>query len=92
LDSLRTGEDALCIDCRGSGRNGGYGRCDRCQGKGAVCPACAGLRFVRLHHKGAQSWDCEVTRCSVCMEGNNVNEMREVRAIRAYIARSDVAE
>ena len=31
----------------------------------------------------------EVTRCPVCTEGNNVNEMAEVKAIRAYIALAD---
>lgn len=77
------------MDCRGSGKHGGYGVCERCNGKGCVCPACGGMRFVRMRQRGQSAWEAEVTRCQVCCEGNNVNEMSEARAIRAYIARAD---
>ena len=89
-DTLRTGDDALCISCGGSGRNGGYGVCERCNGKGAVCPACQGMRFLRQRRTHAQPWETEVVRCPVCCEGERVNEVGEIQAIRAYIARSDV--
>lgn len=45
--------------------------------------------MVRLRQKGREPWSAEVTRCPVCCEGNNVNEVSEVKAIRAYIARAD---
>ena len=47
------------------------------------------MRFVRMRTRGHQPWETEVIRCPVCMEGNNVNEIAEVRAIRAYIALAD---
>ena len=89
--SLRVGDAAICMDCRGSGRSG-YGMCERCNGKGAVCPKCAGMRFVRLRVKGQEAWRSDVVRCPTCTEGNNVNEMAEVKAIRAYIALAESIE
>jgi len=77
------------MDCAGTGLNGGYGHCARCNGKGCVCPSCCGMRFVKLRRRGMAAWESEVVRCPVCTEGNNVNEMSEIRAIRAYIARAD---
>jgi hypothetical protein len=50
------------------------------------------MRFVRLRQKGREPWSSEVTRCPVCTEGNNVNEMAEIRAIHAYIALAAAAE
>ena len=74
------------MDCRGRGTSA-YGRCDRCNGKGCVCPKCGGMRFVRLRRAGQlQPWESEVVRCPVCLEGNQVNELAEVKAIEAYIA------
>lgn len=90
-ETLRVGDGAICMDCRGAGRSG-YGPCDRCNGKGCVCPKCGGMRFVRLRQKGHEPWATEVTRCPTCMEGNQVNEVAEVRAIRAYIALADAAD
>ena len=84
-DTLRVGDAAICMDCRGAGKSG-YGPCDRCNGKGCVCPKCGGMRFVKLRQKGHEPWTTEVVRCPTCCEGNNVNEVAEVKAIRAYIA------
>ena len=86
-ESRRVGDAAICIDCAGTGRH--FGPCDRCNGKGVTCPKCRGMRFVRMRTRGHQQWETEVIRCPVCMEGNNVNEIAEVRAIRAYIALAD---
>ena len=50
------------------------------------------MRFVRMRTRGHQPWETEVIRCPTCMEGNNVNEIAEVRAIRAYIALADAVQ
>ena len=86
--TLATGTKALCESCKGRGRSGGR-ECAMCSGKGAVCPACCGMRFIRLRKRYHAEWEADVERCQVCCEGNNVNESLEVRAIREYIARSD---
>lgn len=93
--TLATGDKAICLDCRGTGD---HGRCRACNGKGAVCPSCHGMRFFHLRKRTdpgytAGIWDGnaqqDLVRCMTCCEGNQVNEDLEVRAIRAYIARSD---
>lgn len=89
--TLAVGDDAICMDCRGSGKSRA-GHCARCNGKGCVCPKCAGMRFVRLRRKGDQPWESEVVRCPVCLEGNQVNELAEVKAIHAYIALGDAQQ
>ena len=89
-ESRRVGDAAICIDCAGTGRH--YGPCDRGNGKGVTCPKCRGMRFVRMRTRGHQPWETEVIRCPTCMEGNNVNEIAEVRAIRAYIALADAVQ
>jgi hypothetical protein len=86
--TLETGDAAICAGCVGRGVSGGRD-CALCNGKGAVCPACRGMRFLRLRRKYHQPWESDLARCSVCCEGNNVNEALEMQAIRAYIARSD---
>lgn len=86
--TLATGDAAICTSCAGRGRSGGRD-CSMCNGKGAVCPACRGMRFLRLRKKYHQPWESDLTRCAVCCEGNNVNEALEMQAIRAYVARSD---
>ncbi len=86
--TLATGDDALCFDCAGRGRNLGR-TCPMCNGKGAVCPACHGMRFLHMRRRHHQPWEADIERCQVCCEGNNVNEALELRAIRDYIARSD---
>jgi hypothetical protein len=50
------------------------------------------MRFVRIRQRGHEPWSGEVARCPVCCEGNNVNELSEIKAIHAYIARSDGQE
>ena len=86
--TLATGDAAICMSCVGRGMSGGS-RCQMCNGKGATCPACSGMRFLRLRRKYHQPWESDVGRCATCCEGNNVNEHLEIRAIRAYVARSD---
>lgn len=88
--TLAVGEDAICMDCRGSGKST-RGRCARCNGKGCVCPKCGGMRFVRLRRAGDDPWVSDLARCVVCCEGNNVNEMAEIKAVQAYIALADRA-
>jgi len=56
-------------------------RCKRCVGKGAVCPHCGGMRFVRQ----ADLVGNVIERCPSCCEGNNVSEPLEMRAIQRYI-------
>lgn len=82
------GDKALCDDCWGRGRTAA-GVCVRCNGKGCVCPHCRGLRFVRQRQRQYAAWQADVIRCPVCCEGNNVNEMAEIRAIQRYIALAD---
>ena len=81
--TLTSGDRAICMDCRGTGH-----RCAVCGGKGAVCPACRGMRFRRT----AQTVGNEVERCTVCCEGNQVNDVLEMQAIRRYIARTQSAQ
>ena len=63
-------------------------RCKSCAGSGLVCPACRGMRFVRV-----APWDIrrggvvEIERCTQCCEGNNVNPATERRAITRYMTR-----
>ena len=90
--TLITGDRAICRECMGRGRKGGregwpFAKCAACQGKGVVCPACRGMRFVRQPQPGAQAeWQTEVTRCARCCEGNQVNDVIEMREIQRYIA------
>jgi hypothetical protein len=77
------------MDCRGSGRYKGV--CARCNGKGAVCPSCNGIRFVK-QRPPYEEYSAEVIRCPVCCEGNQVNDVSEVKAIRRYIALSAATE
>lgn len=58
--------------------------CEQCNGKGAVCPGCRGMRFIRVPHAVGNN----VERCTRCCEGNQVNDVLEMRTILAYIARS----
>lgn len=89
--TLVTGDRAICSDCNGRGRKGGregwpFAQCAACRGKGAVCPACRGMRFVREPIPGAQSdWQTHVVRCNRCCEGNQINDVIEMREIRRYI-------
>ena len=76
------------MDCLGVGHTS-FGPCSRCNGKGATCPKCRGMRFVRSRQRGRQPWEAEVIRCPTCTEGNNVNELAEIKAIKAYIALAD---
>ena len=85
METLRVGDAAICMDCQGVGHSRA-GVCSRCNGKGCVCPKCRGMRFVRARQRGRQPWEAEVIRCPTCCEGNNVNELAEVRAVQAYIA------
>lgn len=97
-DSLRTGDRAFCQGCYGRGTvPGKHGRlrCEQCNGKGAVCPKCHGQRFV-IARKPGREWSdlgelpcSDVIRCPACTEGNNVNEMKEAREIKRYIALSE---
>lgn len=100
--SLKTGEAALCLDCAGTGM-GRFDACAMCQGKGAVCPTCRGMRFIHARRKNATPWatatgpeghdvQADVTRCPDCCEGNNVNELLELACIKRYIARSDAVQ
>lgn len=95
--TLATGEGALCLDCGGDGQGVYGGACAMCNGKGAVCPMCRGMRFIRFrprsrHYYPAISVDGnpDVRRCPVCCEGNNVNEDLELAAVLAYIQRQPV--
>lgn len=66
----------------------GLHRCKTCQGKGAVCPHCAGMRFVRTP---SVDWGGNsIERCPSCCEGNNVSEPLEMRAIQRYIMTAPV--
>lgn len=89
--TLRTGDRAICSGCGGCGkvsRSQGRVDCSECRGKGAVCPKCHGQRFV-LSRPREFDWGGDVIRCPACTEGNNVNEMAEMRQIKRYIALSD---
>ena len=91
IESLRVGDAAICMDCIGVGHTS-WGICGRCNGKGCTCPKCRGMRFVRSRQRGHQPWESEVIRCPTCTEGNNVNEMAETKAIKAYIALADAVQ
>lgn len=100
VQSLKTGEAAICLDCAGTGK-GRYDLCDACQGKGAVCPTCHGFRFIKVRKQHAAPYvgifeigaeNPQVHRCPDCCEGNNVNELLELACIKRYIARSDAVQ
>jgi DnaJ-class molecular chaperone len=92
IETLVTGDRAICSECMGRGRKGGrdgwpFSKCAACQGKGVVCPSCRGMRFIRQMKPGAQAeWQTEATRCDKCCEGNQVNDIIEMREIQRYIA------
>lgn len=91
-ETLVTGDRALCPDCNGHGRHGArpgfpFAACAACRGKGVVCPYCRGMRFIRQYKFGAQAdWQTEATRCDRCCEGNQINDVIELREIHRYIA------
>jgi hypothetical protein len=44
------------------------------------------MRFVRQQKPDAQAeWQTELARCNRCCEGNQINDVIEMREIRKYI-------
>jgi hypothetical protein len=80
----------LCRGCRGTGRivtrEGIKGRCLICDGGGRVCPRCRGQRSVKSLVPLTYG---ESRICPTCCEGNQVNPVRECRAIRHYLQASE---
>lgn len=58
------------------------------------------MRFIHLRKRGTKTvWSGifadmqeDITRCADCCEGNNVNELLEIQAIKRYIALAAAAE
>ena len=62
-------------------------RCRLCAGNGRVCPICRGERFVRRDVPISHPDFGQALRCDGCTEGNQISLDREVKTIRAYLAR-----
>lgn len=60
--------------------------CTVCRGAGLVCPVCLGFRFVRRDVPVGHPDFGRELRCQACCEGNQVNEVKERRAIARYLA------
>ena len=75
---------AECAECW-EGMPCGLHQCRSCEGAGAVCPACRGMRFLRLG--GGRVGPCEF-----CTEGNNFNGDVERGTIRRYMLRYDIGQ
>ena len=80
----------VCPNCQA---NDAFGpcplhRCKACAGSGLVCPACRGMRFVRVAPWDARrGMNVEIERCAKCCEGNQVNPALERRTITRYMTR-----
>lgn len=73
----------LCLNCSGSG-------CPVCAHNGHVCPACRGMRFVRVRewsteHPWCGSEQHNVVRCDRCWESDHVNPAKEAAEIARYL-------
>lgn len=90
-------EIEVCRECLDGYEPCKLHKCRQCDGSGAVCPLCRGMRFVR-----ERAWDARYgggyirvsnkvgepdDRCPKCMEGNNVNRRMETQAINKYLLR-----
>jgi hypothetical protein len=77
-------EAHLCLECRTQGFCPLH-RCRICQGSGVVCPRCRGMRFVRM----PKQFGSDAQRCTLCCEGNQVNQDKERRAIMDFLRHND---
>lgn len=80
-------ELAFCLACQTGYEVCPLHKCRQCDGAGAVCPTCRGMRFIRDREWDPRWGGGQAVRCPTCTEGNNINRDREMAAVRKYLLR-----